>query len=74
VILHSWQRRLRVRGFHERTIRLMGLHDEALALGWDNRICFTYRVAELAGELGGEVPSENAIRIAEGLVEAAREE
>lgn len=45
----------------------MRIEDEALRLGWSKiypKRDFTYEVAEKAGELGNEYPSDNAIQIA----------
>lgn len=50
------------------TQRLVRIQDKAIEAGWAEkypRRCFCYEVAEEAGELGGEHPSDDAIHIAE---------
>ena len=63
--------------WHRNTLRLIEIEDEALRLGWAEkypRRSFSYEVAEEAGELGNEYPSDEAIRIAERKLEEFKKE
>jgi len=53
----------------------MMLHDEVIKLGWNEKhphLCFCQEVARRADEMGNEYPSDDAIQIAMGMVDAFR--
>jgi len=57
---------------HPNTIVLIKLHTKAIENGWTERypkVCFCHEVAKRANELGNEYPSDNAILIANKMLE-----
>jgi len=57
---------------HPNTIILINLHTKAIKYGWAERyprLCFCQEVAKRANELGNEHPSDNAIIIANKMLE-----
>jgi len=63
--------------YHPNTLKLIALENEAIRLGWTKRYphrCFSYEVAEEAGELGEDYPSDEAIEIARRKLEEFKRE
>lgn len=57
---------------HPNVIVLIKIHEKAIENGWAERypkLCFCQEVAKRAGELGNEYPSDNAILIANEMLE-----
>lgn len=58
-------------GYHPNTLKLIRIGDNAIELGWYKKhpnTCFCEEVARRAKELGNEYPSDEAIRIAERML------